>query len=81
MQDLINYYCMKEFCLAAEYIPLIQLLKVTRVAQSGGEAQRLVESGVVSVNGKPESRKRAKIRAGDMVRCRGIEIRVTGKSV
>ena len=57
------------FKLQDDFIPLIQLLKVTRIAQSGGEAQRLVESGVVYLNGNKESRKRAKIRNGDTVKC------------
>ena len=58
---------MQTFILESEYIPLIQLLKVTRIAQSGGEAQMLVEEGLVKVNGNTESRKRAKLRPGDIV--------------
>jgi len=72
---------MKTFGIATEYIPLIQLLKATRLAQSGGEAQRLVELGLVSVNGNIESRKRAKIRPGDMVVYSGKELRVFKKKI
>jgi ribosome-associated protein len=68
---------MKEFILETDFIPLIQLLKVMRVAQSGGEAQMLVEMADVTVNGKPESRKRAKLRPGDIVKCQGVSIMVT----
>lgn len=67
---------MKIFSINAEYIQLIQLLKAARIAQSGGDAQRLVESGLVYLNGEPESRKRAKIRHGDTIRCMGKEIRI-----
>jgi ribosome-associated protein len=70
---------MKEFILETDYIPLIQLLKIMRIAQSGGEAQRLVEMGTVTVNGKPESRKRAKLRTGDIVKCQGVTILVKVK--
>ncbi len=70
---------MKTFGIETEYIPLIQLLKATRLAQSGGEAQRLVEMGLVSVNGNIESRKRAKIRPGDSVEFNGMAVRVVQK--
>lgn len=70
---------MKEFILEDDYIPLIQLLKVTRLAHSGGDAQYLVESGVVFLNGVLEHRKRAKIRIGDVVKCHSNEIKIVGK--
>jgi ribosome-associated protein len=70
---------MKTFILDTEYIPLIQLLKAVKIAQSGGEAQMLVEEGLVTLNGKLESRKRAKLRDGDIVKCEGIEIRIKSK--
>ncbi len=70
---------MKTFGIETEYLPLIQLLKATRLAQSGGEAQRLVELGLVSVNGNKESRKRAKIRPGDTIEFDGIELKVVQK--
>ncbi|NLT03622.1 MAG: RNA-binding S4 domain-containing protein [Bacteroidales bacterium] len=50
-----------------DFIPLIQLLKVANVVGSGGEAQGLVMQGLVQLNAQPESRKRAKIRSGDVV--------------
>lgn len=72
---------MKSFSIDTEYIPLIQLLKATRIAQSGGEAQMLVEQGLVTLNGNPESRKRAKIRNGDVVKCGKIELVVKRTNV
>jgi ribosome-associated protein len=38
---------MIEFKLEGEFIPLIQLLKATSLVQSGGEAQTVVEDGLV----------------------------------
>lgn len=57
-----------------EFIPLIQLLKIVQVAGSGGEAQALVLDEKVRLNGKTELRKRAKIRAGDVVNVFDFEI-------
>ena len=69
---------MKEinFELTGEYIELIQLLKATRIAQSGAEAKIFVEEGLVMLNGTLESRKRAKVRVGDKVLVEGIAITV-----
>lgn len=65
---------MKVFHIDSEFIPLIGLLKATQLAGSGGEAQMLVQEGLVTLNGEVEHRKRAKIREGDIVKCHGIEI-------
>lgn len=59
-----------------EFIPLVQLLKVTQVANSGGEAQMLVVEGQVQLNGVVDHRKRAKIRPGDVVSLLDVEITV-----
>ena len=59
-----------------EFIPLVQLLKVTQVANSGGEAQVLVVEGQVLLNGVVDYRKRAKIRPGDKVTVLDVEITV-----
>ena len=63
-----------EFQLKGEQIRLCDLLKASGVATSGGEGKHLVADGEVSVDGKPESRKTAKIRAGQVVECRGARI-------
>lgn len=55
------------FSLQTEYIALNDLLKATGVAQSGGEGKALVAQGIVKVDGKQETRKTAKIRAGQKV--------------
>jgi ribosome-associated protein len=50
-----------------EYIELIKLLKSMRISESGGQAKLMVEDGLVYRNGEPEFRKRAKLRAGDVI--------------
>ena len=58
----------------AEYIELIKMLKLLRIADSGGQAKLMVEDGEVTLNGNPESRKRAKLRPGDVVGIFGEKI-------
>ena len=65
-----------EFQLRGEFIELNQLLKLTGVCDSGGAGKALVAEGVVSVDGKVESRKTAKIRAGQVVTLGDAQIRV-----
>lgn len=65
---------MREFKLTSEYIELVKLLKLLRIAETGGHAKILVEDGEVFVNGKMESRKRAKLRPGDKVEVLGEKI-------
>lgn len=60
----------------AEYIELIKMLKLLRIASSGGEAKMMVEGEEVSLNGVPEFRKRAKLRAGDVVQIFGKTINI-----
>ena len=67
---------MIEFKLEGEFIPMIQLLKATGLVQSGGEAQTIVEDGLVKYNGKTDTRKRLKVRAGDVVVFMGQKITV-----
>lgn len=67
---------MIEFKLEGEFIPLIQLLKATALVQSGGEAQTVVEDGLVKYNGKVDYRKRLKVRSGDLINFMGQSIKV-----
>lgn len=60
--------------LSGEYVELCQLLKLAGVAGSGGQGKHIVAAGEVRVDGQPESRKTAKIRAGQQVECRGVTI-------
>lgn len=65
-----------EFILNGEHIELCNLLKLAGLADSGGQGKALVAMGEVHVDGQPESRKAAKIRAGQAVTCRGQVIKV-----
>jgi ribosome-associated protein len=64
------------FPLAGEYVELCNLLKLAGLAGSGGQGKALVASGVVKVDGCQESRKTAKIRAGQVVECESTRIHV-----
>ena len=55
------------FDLAGEFVELNQLLKLAGLCDSGGAGKNMVASGVVSVDGKKELRKTAKIRTGQVV--------------
>ena len=65
-----------EFSLEGDYVELNQLLKLTGLCDSGGAGKAIVASGAVTVDGAVELRKTCKIRAGQVVRLEGIEIRV-----
>jgi len=67
-----------EFPLAGEYVELCNLLKLAGIADSGGRGKALVAEGAVTVDGLLESRKTAKIRAGQVIECLGVRITVTG---
>ncbi len=64
----------QEFVVSGDYIQLDQLLKVVGLVGSGGEAHAAVEAGLVRVDGKFESRKRAKLRTGQRVQFGGNEL-------
>jgi len=70
----------RDFELNGEHVRLCDLLKLTGVADSGGQGKHLVAAGEVTVDGQPESRKTAKIRAGQIVACRGVSIAVQAKN-
>ena len=65
--------------LKGEYVRLCDLLKLAGVVNSSGQGKHMVAEGEVTVDGEPESRKTAKIRAGQTVECRGAKITATAK--
>lgn len=69
-----------ELKLRGEHIALCDLLKLTGVANSGGQGKLLVANGDVTVDGQIESRKTAKIRANQTVQCLGQNILVVASS-
>jgi ribosome-associated protein len=66
----------RDFELKGEYVALCDLLKIAGIVTSGGEGKARVDAGGVKVDGKPESRRTAKIRAGQVVECDGVRITV-----
>ena len=66
----------REFVLRDDHVRLCDLLKLAGIADSGGQGKHLVAAGEVSVDGAVESRKTAKIRAGQQVDCRGVRVAV-----
>ncbi len=65
-----------EFHLRGEFVELCNLLKLVGVCDSGGAGKALVAEGAVLVDGKVETRKTAKIRAGQAVSVGDIHISV-----
>jgi ribosome-associated protein len=55
------------FTLTGDYVELHNLLKLTGLADSGGSAKHMVAAGDVTVDGRIETRKTCKIRAGQVV--------------
>lgn len=50
-----------------EPIRLGQFLKLAGLAEDGGQAKGMLEAGEVMVNGRPETRRGAQLKAGDVV--------------
>jgi ribosome-associated protein len=71
----------EQFELKTEFIDLLQLLKATGYAATGGEAKMMVEDGLIDVNSEQESRKRRKLRLGDKVNIDGQVLIVLVTSV
>lgn len=65
------------FELNGEFIELCNLLKLAGIANSGGQGKLMVSDGIVQVDGNIETRRTAKIRAGQVVECMGQKIKVT----
>lgn len=66
----------EEFKIEGEYIELIQLLKATGIAQTGGHAKMIVDEGLVFRNGEVETRKRAKLISGDEIVIEDITLKL-----
>lgn len=67
---------MLEYKISSEFIELVKLLKVMGFAPTGGHAKLMVESGEIIRNGKPELRKRAKLKPGEIIEVEGQKITI-----
>ena len=59
-------------------IRLGQLLKLSGLAESGGQGKQLLDSGVL-VNGVAETRRGRQLHDGDVVEARGVAARVLAR--
>jgi ribosome-associated protein len=57
----------EEFKIEGDYIELMALLKALGIAETGGHAKHIVDSGEVLRNGQIETRRRAKLISGDVI--------------
>jgi ribosome-associated protein len=57
-------------------IRLGQVLKLSGVADSGGDARALIERGAVTVNGEVELRRGRQLHRGDVVAVDGNALRI-----
>lgn len=62
---------MNEIEITKEPVELFRLLKFESLASSGGEAKFFISEGLVTVNGKVETRKRKKMISGDVLEFNG----------
>ncbi len=65
-----------KFKIEGEYIELIQLLKAIGIASTGGHAKMIVDEEMIMRNGELETRKRAKLIAGDVIEIQIEQIRI-----
>lgn len=68
---------MEEVEVGAGGIRLGQLLKLVGLVDTGGAAKYALADGEVTVNGEVERRRGLQLRVGDIVACRGEEVRLS----
>jgi ribosome-associated protein len=56
-----------------ETITLNDALKLSGLAATGGQAKVLIQSGQVKVNGEVETRRKKKLKVGDVISVNGEE--------
>ncbi len=67
---------MEEFKIEGEYIELMALLKALGIAETGGHAKHIVDSGIVIRNDQIEMRRRAKLVLGDIIELEELKIKL-----
>lgn len=70
MGKLVNTFNLE----GREFITLNNLLKVEGWCESGGVAKQVIDAGMVNIDAKVETRKRCKIKPGQVVSFNGEEI-------
>ena len=69
----------EEIQISGQTIRLGQLLKLSGLAQSGGESKQLLAAGV-RVNGVAETRRGRQLRDGDLVEAAGASTRIVARA-
>ena len=54
-------------------ITLSDALKLTGITETGGQAKLMIQAGEVRVNGEVETRRKRKLKAGDVLEVAGEE--------
>lgn len=64
--------------ITTEPVELYKILKFEGLVTTGGEAKLLIGDGQVTVNGETETRRRRKMKGGDVIEFRGdsLELRL-----
>lgn len=65
-----------QFKITDEYIELYKLIKAADLVDSGAEAKQIIEQEYVKRNGELETRKRAKIKAGEVITIGDVVIEI-----
>jgi ribosome-associated protein len=71
----------RDLPIRGETIRLGQALKLSGLAESGGEARALIEDGAATVNGEVETRRGRQLRHGDVVAVGDDVLRVEASAV
>ena len=71
---------MRDLPIRGDGIRLGQALKLSGLAESGGEARALIEDGVVTVNDEVETRRGRQLRHGDVVALGEDALRVVAEA-
>ncbi len=64
---------MLEVKIESSEIKLDQVLKLSAILQSGGQAKHFIQDGLVKVNGQVETQRSRKIKAGDIIDIENID--------
>lgn len=67
---------MEQYGITGEFIELHDLLKVLGFCSTGGRAKAAIAEGLVTVDGSVETRKRYKVRIGQVVQYEGRAVMV-----
>ena len=67
---------MRDIEIRGDMIRLGQLLKLSGIAESGGEARELLLAEEVTVNGEPEARRGRQLHRGDVIAVGEQSVRV-----